>query len=272
MTQKIALVTGASGGIGRAITELLAANGFYVFAAARRMDRLEALRSDSIEPLQLDVTDPGMINAAISRVMSSKGRIDVLVNNAGYGLYGTVEGVTADQVRHQFNVNVFGLGQMTQAVLPIMREQKAGTIVNIASVVGKVSLPCAGWYCASKHAVEALSDALRLEVRQFGIKVVVIEPGAIKTEFDDVALDTLEKSGDPEAYAPLKTGLRKLIEQTYRKAPGPAVIARTVLRAATSANPRPRYAVPLDSKMFMWLRRIFGDRMLDWMIKSQLGN
>lgn len=270
MTQKIALVTGASGGIGQAIAETLAANGFYVFAAARRMDRLEAMRTESIEPIELDVTDNGAINAAVDHVRSTKGRIDVLVNNAGYGLYGTVEGLTPDQVQHQFDVNVFGLGRVTQAVLPIMRQQQGGCIVNIASVVGKVSLPFAGWYSASKHAVEALSDALRLEVQPFGIKVVVIEPGAIKTEFDEVALGALDQSADPEDYAPAKSGFRKLIENTYGKAPGPDVIARTVLKAVNASNPRPRYAVPFDSKSLIWTRQLFGDRVLDWGISWQL--
>jgi NADP-dependent 3-hydroxy acid dehydrogenase YdfG len=270
MTQPIALVTGASGGIGKAITETLAANGFYVFAAARRMDRLENLRSDSIEPLKLDVTDRDTIQEAIQQIQSTKGRIDVLVNNAGYGLYGTLEGLQPEQIRRQFDVNVFGLGQMTQAVLPLMRAQESGTIVNIASIVGKVSLPFAGWYSASKHAVEALSDALRLEVKPFGIKVIVIEPGAIKTEFDDVALDTLEQSNDPEAYKPYKQRFRQLIEISYQDAPGPDIVARAVLKAVTTSKPQARYALPFSSKILIWSRRFLGDGVLDGMLRRQL--
>ncbi len=270
MTQPIALVTGASGGIGKAITETLAANGFYVFAAARRMDRLENLRSDSIEPLKLDVTDPDTIHDAIQQIQSTKGRIDVLVNNAGYGLYGTLEGLQPEQIRRQFDVNVFGLGQMTQAVLPLMRSQQSGTIVNIASIVGKVSLPFAGWYSASKHAVEALSDALRLEVKPFGIKVIVIEPGAIKTEFDDVALETLDQCNDPEAYQVQKQRFRQIIEDSYRDAPGPDIIAQTVLKAVRSPQPRPRYAVPFSAKILIWGRQLLGEQFLDSVIGSQL--
>ncbi|MDD5094161.1 MAG: oxidoreductase [Dehalococcoidia bacterium] len=270
MDQKIALVTGGSSGIGKAITEQLAANGFYVFAAARRLDRLELLRSETIEPLCLDVTDPAATQTAIKHIQSTKGRLDVLVNNAGYGLYGTLEGLTLDQAHHQFDVNVFGLAQVTKAVLPLMRQQQAGTIVNIASVVGRVALPVAGWYCASKHAVEALSDAMRGELKPFGIKVIVIEPGAIKTEFDDVALGTLDSSADLEAYQPMVNGFRKVIQTTYGKAPGPEVIARTVLKAVTSKNPRPRYAIPFDAKSSILFKKIFGDRIMDRMIRQQL--
>ena len=270
MARKIALVTGASAGIGRAITKLLADNGYYVFASARRMDRLEMLRSDSIEPLQFDVTDFDMVNTAISHIHSSKGRVDVLVNNAGYGVYGTVEGLNLDQVRRQFDVNVFSLINLMQSVLPMMREQQAGCIVNITSVVGKVSFPSAGCYSASKHAVEALSDALRLEVKQFGIKVVIVEPGVIKTDFYDVAMDILDQSNDPDVYESLKHKFRKLIKNMINKAPGPDIIARTVFKAVKSSNPRPRYATPFDSKSFIYTRRIFGDRILDWIISRQL--
>jgi NAD(P)-dependent dehydrogenase (short-subunit alcohol dehydrogenase family) len=270
LTQKIALVTGASSGIGQAITEALAGDGYFVFATARRMGQLETLRCDNIEPLYLDVTDLGTINAAISHIRSSKGRIDVLVNNAGYGHFGTIEGLHPDQVRRQFEVNVFGLGQMTRAVLPLMREQGAGVIVNLASIVGRVSLPFAGWYSASKHAVEALSDALRLEVKPFGIKVVIIEPGAINTEFAGKSLEMLDQSQDPRVYESQKRGFRRLIEDLYGKAPGPDIIARIVLKVVKSSKPRPRYAAPLDCQSFIWARRVFGDRVSDWFVRRLL--
>lgn len=268
MTPQIVLVTGASGGIGKAIAEHLAAKGYYVFASARRMKKLEALRGQNIEPLQLDVTDSEAIRSAIEHIKATKGRLDVLVNNAGYGLYGTVEGITPERARHQFDVNVFGLVEMTQAVLPIMRSQESGVIVNMSSVVGKVSIPVSGWYAASKHAVEALSDALRGEVKPFGIKVVVIEPGPIKTGFDDVALDSLSKTNDPPAYKSLVSSFGKFIENTYRQAPGPDMIAKVVHQAIISANPKTRYALPMDSSMSIRLKTWFGDRIFDRVIMS----
>ncbi|RMF92927.1 MAG: SDR family NAD(P)-dependent oxidoreductase, partial [Planctomycetota bacterium] len=177
--------------------------------------------------------------------------------------YGTIEGSPEDEIRRQFDVNVFGLGRVAQAVMPIMRRQGSGRIINIASVVGKLALPFAGWYSASKHAVEAISDALRLEAAPFGIRVSVIEPGAIKTEFDETALDKLDASPDPEAYADAKAGFRSAIVDAYRKAPGPERVAKAVVHAATARRPRRRYAVPADAKALMIARRFLSDGMFD---------
>ena len=267
--QQIVLVTGASGGIGKAIAETLAANGYYVFAAARSMSKLEAMRKDNIEPLSLDVTDADAIQAAVEHIASTKGRIDVLVNNAGYGLYGTVEGLPPEAVQRVFDVNVFGLGRMTQAVLPIMRRQNSGTIVNISSVVGKVSTPVLGWYASSKHAVEGMTDALRMEVNEFGIKAVLIEPGSIDTGFEDVAVGTLSQSNDPEAYQQMVADFRKMIRNGYDGAPGPDIVADTVLKAVESSNPRPRYAVGRDANMAIRMKRLVGDRLFDRVVASQ---
>ena len=164
MTQRIALVTGASSGIGRATAKLLAKNGYYVFAMARRMHRLEQIRSASIEPIRLDVTDADAIRAAVNHAMATKGRIDLLVNNAGYGQLGAIECVSMEAAHQQFEVNFFGYARFMQAVLPHMRAQKSGCIINITSILGKISIPGFGWYAASKHAVEALSETLRGEV------------------------------------------------------------------------------------------------------------
>lgn len=270
MTQQVALVTGASSGIGQAIAQTLAKQGFYVFAAARRMDRLEKMRGTNLEPLALDVTDEQSIQSAVAVVLQRKGRIDVLVNNAGYGLYGTVEGVTEAEARKLFEVNVFGLAKMTRAVLPVLRAQRSGRIINMSSVAGKVSTPMAGWYSGSKHAVEALSDALRGEVQSFGIKVVVIEPGAIKTEFDEIAIGDLKRAAVPEAYHGLQNAFIKLLENNYRRAPGAQVIADAVLHAVTARRPRLRYALPMDSRLFIRLRGLLGDRNLDRLMLSQM--
>ncbi|MBL8165483.1 MAG: SDR family NAD(P)-dependent oxidoreductase [Anaerolineae bacterium] len=271
MQEQVVLVTGASSGIGAAIAQDLATQGgFYVFAAARRMDRLEQLRTKHIEPLYLDLTDHDSIQAAVTHIMASKKRVDVLVNNAGYGLYGAVEGVIIEEARHQFEVNVFGLGRMTQAILPIMRQQRSGRIINVSSVAGKVSTPMAGWYSASKHAVEALSDALRGEVQRFGIKVSVIEPGAIRTEFEEVALGELSKTDEANVYRDMAAAFAKLVGNNYRRAPQADVVARAVRHAVTARHPRLRYALPMDSRTFIFLRGLLGDRLLDRMILSQL--
>ena len=181
MTKRVALVTGASSGIGKATAELLAKNDYYVFAMARRIDRLEQIRSENIEPICLDVTDSDAITTLVDHVMVTKGRIDLLVNNAGYGQLGAIECVSMKAAHRQFEVNVFGYARFIQAVLPHMRTQKSGCIINIASILGRISIPGFGWYAASKHAVEALSETLRGEVMKFVIRVVVIAPGLIKT-------------------------------------------------------------------------------------------
>jgi NADP-dependent 3-hydroxy acid dehydrogenase YdfG len=267
--QRIVLVTGASSGIGKAIAEYLAEKGYYVYATARSMNELEAMRSHNIESLQLDVTDGDVIHIAVEDIVASKGRLDVLINNAGYGIYGTVEGLTREQVRSAFDVNVFGLGQVTQAVLPLMRAQKSGTIVNISSVVGKVSTPVLDWYAATKHAVEALTDALRLEVKQFGIKVVLIEPGSIDTGFEDVAMATLNECNDPACYEEIRLRFSKLIRNGYEGAPGPQVVVDQVYKAITADKPKARYTAGRDAKMYIAMKGLLSDGLFDRLVMSQ---
>ncbi|MGH8764004.1 MAG: SDR family NAD(P)-dependent oxidoreductase [Nitrosospira sp.] len=269
MIQRIALVTGASSGIGRATAELLAGNGHYVFAAARRMDRLEQIRSDHIEPVELDVTDGEAIHRTVNHVIATKGRIDVLVNNAGFGQLGAIECVSMEAAHRQFEVNIFGYARFMQAVLPHMRKQKSGYIVNIASAMGKISTPGFGWYAASKHAVEALTDAVRGEVMEFGIQVVLIAPGLIKTEFVPKQLELLNTVAHPPAYQKVITGLYCLLANEP-KSPGPAIIAQAVLDAATSSNPPVRHALPLDSKLAVAARWLFGARFFAWIIRRQM--
>jgi short-subunit dehydrogenase len=269
MIQRIALVTGASSGIGRATAELLAKNGYYVFAVARRMDRLEQIRSDHIEPIKLDVTDEEAVSRTVNHVISTKGRIDVLVNNAGFGQLGTIECVSMEAAHRQFEVNVFGYARFMQAVLPHMRERKAGRIINIASVMGKISTPGFGWYAASKHAMEALTDAVRGEMMEFGIEVVLIAPGLIKTEFVPKQLELLKTVVHPPAYQKTIRGLHHLL-RNEPKSPGPQIIAQAVLNAATSSNPPVRHAVPLDSKLAVAARWLFGARLFAWVIRRQM--
>lgn len=267
--QRIAMVTGASSGIGKATAELLAENGFYVFAMARRKDRLEQIRSGNIEPLPLDVTDVAAIRAAIDHVMVTKGRIDVLVNNAGFGQLGALECVSLEAAHRQFAVNVFGYAQFMQAVLPHMRERKSGCIVNISSILGKIALPGFGWYAASKHAVEALSESLRGEVKESGISVIVIAPGLIKTEFAAKQFELLETVKHPSAYQKIILGLHRLLAGEA-EAPGPEIIARAVVRSVTQSFPPVRYALPWDSKTAVMARWLLGGRLFAWAVRQRM--
>tara|TARA_R110002073_G_scaffold81001_7_gene194639 strand:- start:181 stop:996 length:816 start_codon:yes stop_codon:yes gene_type:complete len=269
MTQRIALVTGASSGIGKATAKLFAENGFYVFVIARRMDRLTQIRSDHIEPIQLDVTNAEAINNLVDHIISTKGRIDVLVNNAGYGLLGAIECVAMEAAHHQFEVNIFGYARMMHAVIPHMRMQKSGCIINISSILGSIAIPGFGWYAASKHAVEALSEALRGEVKEFGIDVVVIAPGLIKTEFAAIQFELLKNIAHPPVYQKLIDGLHLLLAGEP-KAPGPEIIAKAVLKAADKSIPPIRHALPWDSKTAVISRWLLGNRLFSWIIRRQM--
>ncbi len=268
---KVALVTGASSGIGRATALRLAADGYQVFAAARRLDQLERIRSSTIEPLHLDVTSEDSIAAALERIVAGTGYIDVLVNGAGYALYGALEEAPPEETRRQFDVNVFGLAGVTQGIIPIMRRQRSGRIINISSVAGKFVTPLAGWYSASKHAVEALSDALRLEVAPCGIQVVIIEPGAIKTAFGDLALRQLRQHSTLQVYRGMAEAFGKLAQSSYDRAPGPDVVAEVIHRAVAAPRPQARYAVPADSRVLILMKRLLADRLLDRAILRQMG-
>lgn len=266
---KIALVTGASSGLGKAMAEYLSNRGYYVFAAARSMDKLEAMRSEKTEPIQLDVTDMSSVSKSVKHIITSKGRLDLLVNSAGYGVYGSIEGVTPEDAKKGFDVNVFGLSQIIQTVLPIMRNQKYGMIINVSSIVGKISLPFLGWYAATKHALEGLTDALRAEVRPFGIKVVLIEPGSINTGFEDVAMRSLEKCNDPEDYKKHKASFTKAVKSSFRSAPDAGVVIKELQKIIGTRNPRARYVAGREGKLFLILRSLISDKMLDFIVSKQ---
>src|SRR5215831_14686635 len=201
MSTKIALVTGGSSGIGEATALALAERGYTVYAGARRVERMEHLKAHGIRPLAMDVTDASSLQSAVGQIIAAEGRLDVLVNNAGYGSYGALEDVPLSEARSQFEVNVFGAARLTQLVLPHMRAQRSGTIVNITSMGGKIYGPLGGWYHSTKFALEALSDCLRLEVKPFGIDVVIIEPGGIATEWGGIAADKLRTVSGSGPYS-----------------------------------------------------------------------
>ena len=262
---KVILITGASSGIGFDAAASLARQGHRVYAAARRVDRMEPLKELGVVPLQMDVTDEASMEAGVRTVLAAEGRIDVLVNNAGYGYFGAIENVSMEEARRQLEVNVFGLARLCQLVIPSMREQGSGRIVNIASVAGRSVLYFGGWYHVSKYAVEALSDAMRMELKPFGIDVSMIEPGGIQTNWGIIAADHLAESSKGTPYE--AEGLREA--ETMRKAYSmrllskPAVVARAISRAVNSRRPRARYRVGFGAHTLVFLHTILPARWWD---------
>lgn len=269
--QKTVFVTGASAGIGYAAAELFLRKGYKVYAGARRSEKMAPLRDKGAEIFPLDVADEASLRAAASRILDKEGSLDVLVNNAGYGAHGAMEDVPLDEARRQFEVNVFAPARLCQLFLPSMRARRAGRIINISSIAGRITLPAAGWYHASKHALEAWSDALRLEVRPFGIKVVLIEPGPIRTEWDDTALVNLKKYSGSGPYAPMIDRMTARFRSGYREgAPGPEVVARAVVKAAEAGSPPPRCAVPFKAALLVAARGLVPDRLFDFLLDRAL--
>lgn len=273
MNNKItALVTGASSGIGKATANQLILDGLEVCVAARRIEKMNDLENLGATPIRMDITREEDIQNAVEIVREKHGGIDVLVNNAGYALYGAVEDTGIDEARRQFDVNLFGLARLTQLVLPHMREQGSGTVVNVSSMGGKIYTPLGAWYHASKHALEGWSDCLRLEVAPFGIDVVVIEPGIIETAFGEVMTDPMmERSGDGP-YAGLAERVRRSTQESYGEGGGspPSVIAKTISKAVADSKPKTRYAGGSMAKPLIFLRKLLSDRLFDKLIMSQV--
>ena len=266
--QQIILITGASSGMGKAFADRLINEGHIVYGAARREDHMQDLVQAGGRSIALDITDDASIGAAVERIIGEQGRIDVLINNAGYAIYGSVEDTTIADARRQFEVNLFGLGRLTQLVIPHMRKAKKGRIINISSMGGKMYTPLGAWYHATKHALEGWSDCLRLELKPFGIDVVIIEPGIIKTEFADVMTGPMLKRSGVGPYGELARKVAKGAENGMEKGKGskPEVIAELVSKAVHARRPRTRYAGGFLAKPVMWLRIHLGDRFFDRMI------
>jgi len=269
---KTALVTGASSGMGKAIAKRLIEDGLTVYVAARHVDKMQELAALGARPIGLDLSKDEEIRAAVAIIRSEAGGIDVLVNNAGFGLYGPVEEVSIDEARYQFEVNLFGLARLTQLLLPAMRQKTTGVIVNITSMGGKIYTPLGAWYHATKHALEGWSDCLRLELAPFGIKVVVVEPGLIETAFGDVVADGLQKRSGTGAYAKLTEAVVRSTKGAYGQGQGtdPARVADVVSRAVKDARPRTRYVVGKYAQPMILMRKWLGDRVFDRVITSQM--
>ncbi|MEQ9319377.1 MAG: SDR family oxidoreductase [Polyangiaceae bacterium] len=280
MTKSIILITGATAGIGRAAALHLARKGHHVIATGRRQGALDSLEAEAqserlaLDTLRLDVTDQGSIDDAVAKVdaFTDGHGVDVLVNNAGYGLAAPLAEVSSEDLRHQFDTNVFGLMATTQAFLPRMVKRGAGRIINVSSIGGRITFPMMGAYHASKYAVEALSDAMRMELSPCGIHVSVIEPGPIKTEFIDRLNDAANPyKVDSSLYAKVFDRTDAIEDQAMAFAPGPEVIARAIERAATARRPRARYIAPLWSRAALTLLGLIPVPLRDAMMRAMFG-
>ncbi len=269
----VALITGCSSGIGRATAILLAEKGWRVFATARRPETVNDLTNDHITPLQLDVTDEASMVAAVQEVLAKARRIDALVNNAGYAEIGPLEEATMEEVRLQFETNTFGALRMAQLVLPILRAQGTGRIVNVSTMGGRVVIPFVGLYNSSKFALEAMSDALRMETRPFGVRVILVEPGGTRTNFNTIASQnahhfaTDTKSPYQRFFAPLN----RFIKQSEGFAFPPEMVAKVILRSLTTRSPRPRYVATPDARLMLAVILRMSDGMRDALWGRMLG-
>jgi NAD(P)-dependent dehydrogenase (short-subunit alcohol dehydrogenase family) len=271
----VVLITGCSSGIGAATAALLAKDPHnVVYATARNVSALAALKDTGCVPLALDVTDEQSMRAAVQHIEAEHGAVDVLVNNAGYSQSGAVEAVSLERARAQFETNVFGAMRLIQLVLPAMRHKRAGKIVNVSSMGGKFTLPGGGYYHASKHALESLSDALRFELRGFGVDVIVIEPGLIRSGFSNAAVAQMEESEVDQVYGAFHVAIAKATKEGYEKGPlaklagTPDDVARVIDKSLRARRPRARYKVSASARVLMGQRKLLGDRAWDAFLRT----
>jgi NAD(P)-dependent dehydrogenase (short-subunit alcohol dehydrogenase family) len=260
MTQRspVVLVTGASSGIGEAIARAFAEKGFEVFGTSRNPGRTEPIAG--VEFVQLDVTDPQSVATAVSTVVQRAGRIDVVVNNAGFGVLGAAEESSTVQAQQLFDTNFFGLLRVTREVLPYLRAQRSGRIINISSVLGFIPAPYGALYAASKHAVEGYSESLDHETREFGVRVSVVEPGYTKTSFDAAAVDA---DSPIDSYAPIREHVKDVLRKSIPTGDDPDVVAQVVVKAATSRSPKVRYPAGPLARQLTVLKKFAPAGLLD---------
>lgn len=266
-------MTGASSGIGEATALALAADGFTVYAGARRVERMQPLTEHGIVPIALDVTDDASMTSVVAQIRAEAGPVQVLVNNAGYGSYGSVEDVSMAEARRQIEVNVFGLARMTQLVLPDMRGAGDGYIVNISSIGGTFGEPLGAWYHASKYAVEGFTDSLALEVAPFGIKAVTVQPGAIITEWAGIAEQhATEMSGSGAYAAQVESRVKNVsAERLERFGSKPSVVADRIVKIVNTARPKYRYAVGGGAPALTRVRKVVPERVFYGVVKRLMG-
>ncbi len=272
---KTVLITGASSGIGKSVATYFHSRGWNVAATMRRPENEHDLSQlDRVKPFRLDVLDEDTIESAIKDTVQHFGQVDVVVNNAGYGLVGPFEASTGEQIKRQFDTNVFGLMNVTRAVLPLFREKKEGVIVNVASVGGRITFPLYSLYHGTKWAVEGFSESLQYELKQFGIKIKIVEPGAIRTDFYDRSMDLMKKEG-LTAYDSYADMAFNNMQDIGKKAPGPDIVARKIYKAATDGSWRMRYPVGSGAPMLLFMRRIIPNswffRMVRMVVEKKRG-
>ena len=271
--KKVVLVTGASAGMGKETAKCLAHKGYTVYGAARRMEKMKDMETLGIHTLEMDVTNDESMIKGIEKIIQAEKKIDILINSAGFGSHGAIEDVPMEDARYQLEVNVIGVARLIQLVLPYMRKNHFGKIVNISSIGGKFSGPFGGWYHASKFALEGLSDSLRMEVKQFGIDVIVIEPGSVKSEWKDIAFGNLQKTSANTA-SPYYDGATAFFNATKKmaeeKSSDPMVIVDLIYKAIEAKKPKTRYAGGFMAKPALFMRKILSDKLLDKVILSQM--
>jgi short-subunit dehydrogenase len=268
--KKVILITGASAGIGKEFAKELLKDGHIVYGAARKVEKMEDIRQLGVKVLQMDVTDEDSMKKGVDTILKAEGRVDVLINNAGFGSYGAVEDVPISDARYQLEVNVFGAARLIQLVLPSMRNHNWGRIINISSIGGKITTPLGGWYHASKFALEGLSDSLRNEVKQFGIDVVVIEPGGVKSEWAGIAADNLMRNSRGSLYGQLTQKFAASLKNTEAQNAEPGVIVDLVRKAIEAKQPKTRYHGGYMAGTALFMRKILPDRLFDKMLMTQL--
>jgi len=268
--KKVALVTGASSGIGKETAKLLVEQGFNVYGASRRIDKMKDLEGLGVQLIALDLSNEESIVEAVNNLLQKENRIDIIINNAGYGSYGSLEDVPLSEAKYQFEVNIFGLARLTQLFLPTMRRQGSGKIINISSIGGSFGEPHGAWYHATKYALEGLSDSLRMELKQFGIAVVIIKPGAILTEWNGIARENLLKVSGNTAYKDLAEKHAKMLATADKNGSSPEVVAKTILKAVKSTRPKTRYATGSGSTIILLLRKLLPDRIFDKILLSAI--
>ena len=270
--KKVILITGASSGIGKDTALSLIKEGHVVYGVARRLEMMKDIVQAGGHAIKMDILKERNIDNVVNQIIKEQSRVDVLINNAGYGLWGAVETISIDEAKRQFDVNIFGLAYLTKKIIPIMRKQKSGKIINMSSMGGKVYTPFGAWYHATKYALEGWSDCLRIELKSFGIDVILIEPGVIKTEFQDVMMDsTVERSiGTP--YEKKLKALEKATQEMYARGIGspPSTITKLIIKAINSHNPKRRYVGGLFAKPMLFIKKWFGDKMYEKAIMSQI--
>ena len=272
MEKKVILITGASSGIGFETAKVLAKQGHIVYGTSRNIDRVEKIKDFGAIGLSLDVTDDESSKKCLEEIIKREEKIDVLINNAGFGSYGPIEMVSLDKAREEFEVNVYGIIRMTKLVIPYMRNQRSGRIINISSAGGRVTTYLGGWYHASKYAVEVLSDSLRMELKNFGIKVSIIEPGGVKSNWGIITADNLIQSSKNSPYEDISNKIAGLYKDLYggnsKLLTKPEVVAKKISKAVNKKHPKTRYLFGFGAKPMVFMHWLLPNKWFDYIMRK----